>query len=89
MCFVYRFRYLEYFDSWVSTNPAFEGEPDDSDVWFPGATAPLELPYHYTKTFVHFLPGGYTNGRTVRISYCGNTKFNFLKEPVLKTTINE
>ena len=83
------FRYLSYFNAWVETNPAFAGAADDSDVWFPGATGPLALPYHFTKTFVHFLPGGYVNGKTVRISYCGNTKFNFLKEDILRDTIQE
>ena len=81
---------MDYFRKWVDTNPAFAGSLDnDSDVWFPGATGPLEMPYHYMKTFVHFLPDGYANGKTVRISYTGNTKFNFLKEDMLRETIQE
>merc|ERR1711915_1000823 len=35
---------------------------------------------NFNKTFVHFLPNGYLNGHTVRISYLGKTKFNFLNE---------
>merc|ERR1711881_832837 len=31
----------------------------------------------FTNTFVHFLPGGYLNGHTVRISYLGKSKFIF------------
>ena len=34
----------------------------------------------FNQTFVHFLPGGYLNGQTVRISFLGKTKFNFLDE---------
>jgi hypothetical protein len=43
---------------------SIQGLEGDVDVLPPNAVGPLELPFHYTKTFVHFLPGGYTNGHT-------------------------
>ena len=43
----------------------------------------LEYPFHYNYTYVHFLPGGYLNSRTVRISYLGNSKFTFINETEL------
>lgn len=49
--------FLEYYGQYVDTLPAFEGEPDDSDVWLPGAREPVVYPYHYLTTQVHFNPG--------------------------------
>merc|ERR1711874_731977 len=45
---------------------------------------PCDIPDHFNKAFVHFLPGGYLNGHTVRFSYLGKSKFNFLHESLLK-----
>ena len=56
----------------------------NSDVLHPNLIAPMEYPYFYNHTYVHFLPGGYVNSRTVRISYLGNSKFAFLNETNLK-----
>jgi len=73
--------YLEFFNSFVSTYPTFSGLPDDSDVQPEGVAC--DIPYHFNKTYVHFLPGGYLNGQTVRISYLGKSKFNFLHEDLI------
>jgi len=81
--------YSEFFKNWTDTTPAFEGLEGDIDVIPPNAEGPIALPYHYTKTFVHFLPGGYTNGHTVRVSFTGNTKFNFLKEDIIRKYVLE
>merc|ERR1712241_929598 len=70
--------YLAFFNNFLNTCPSFSGASDDSDVLPPGHQ--LHYPLHYNKTFVHFLPHGYLNGHTVRISYLGKTKFNFLDE---------
>ncbi|CAL4089708.1 unnamed protein product [Meganyctiphanes norvegica] len=70
--------YLKYFESFIDTCPSFSGDANDNDVSPP--SGPVEYPTHFNKTFVHFLPGGYLNGRTVRISYLGSNKFNFLNE---------
>jgi len=70
--------YLAFFNNFLNTCPDFSGASDDSDVLPPGHQ--LNIPLHYNKTFVHFLPRGYLNGHTVRISYLGKTKFNFLDE---------
>ena len=70
---------MEFFNSFLDTCPAFDGKgTDDSDVQPPGVE--VEIPPHFNQTFVHFLPGGYLNGHTNRISYLGKNKFNFLKE---------
>merc|ERR1719516_443464 len=74
--------YLEFFNSFVSTYPTFSGLPDDSYVQPEGVAC--DIPYHFNKTYVHFLPGGYLNGQTVRISYLGKDKFNFLGEPMIR-----
>merc|ERR1719210_1168408 len=66
--------YLDFFN----TCPSFSGDDGDVDVLPPGVS--IDMPYHFNKTFVHFLPQGYLNGHTVRISYLGKTKFNFLDE---------
>merc|ERR1711902_347919 len=50
---------------------------------FPGAE-PIDYPYYYNRSYVHFLPGGYLNGHTVRVSYLGKTKFTFLDEEKIK-----
>ena len=70
--------YLEFFRTYLDTNPAFSGPEDNADVRPPGVACPV--PHHYNLTFVHFLPGGYLNGHTCRISYLGKSKFNFLDE---------
>ena len=70
--------YLEFFNSYLNTNPAFTGPEDNSDVQPPGVACPV--PHFYNLTYVHFLPGGYLNGHTCRISYLGKSKFNFLDE---------
>lgn len=73
--------YLEFFNSFLNTCPDFENNGDDSDVQPPGTE--VEIPSFFNQTFVHFLPGGYLNGHTNRISYLGKNKFNFLKEDLL------
>jgi len=79
--------YLEFFNSFTNTYPSFSGAADDSDVQPEGVT--VSIPYHFNKTFVHFLPGGYLNGHTVRISYLGKSKFNFLQEDKLREWIGK
>ena len=49
--------FLDYYGKYVDSLPAYEGEEDHSDVWLPGATEPVEYPYHYLTTQVHFNPG--------------------------------
>ena len=56
---------------------------EPSDVIHPSLQAPLIYPDFYNYTYVHFLPGGYLNSHTVRISYLGNSKFSFLNETKL------
>ena len=51
--------FLEYYTQYSNTLPEFAGEEDDSDVWLPGAKQPIEYPYHYVTTQVHFNPGMY------------------------------
>lgn len=70
--------YLAFFNNFLNTCPEFSGASDNSDVLPPGHQ--LDFPDHYNKTFVHFLPHGYLNGHTVRISFLGKSKFNFLDE---------
>merc|ERR1712212_1461230 len=70
--------YLKFFETFTNTYPAFAGLEDDSDVQPDGVS--VTIPPHFNHTFVHFLPGGYLNGHTVRISYLGKSKFNFLDE---------
>merc|ERR1712045_206979 len=80
--------FLEFFNSFLDTCPAFDGKGmDDSDVQPPGVE--VEIPPHFNQTFVHFLPGGYLNGHTNRISYLGKNKFNFLKEDLIRKTLLE
>jgi SAM-dependent methyltransferase len=73
--------YLEFFNNFLNTYPDFSGE----DV-SPAGHA-VTLPPHFNQTFVHFLPGGYLNGHTVRISYLGKSKFNFLHEDLIREYI--
>jgi len=68
----------EWFQAFLSTYPTFAGLEDDSDVQPEGVS--VMIPPHFNQTFVHFLPGGYLNGQTVRISFLGKSKFNFLDE---------
>merc|ERR1712241_911765 len=70
--------YLAFFNNFLNTCPEFDGPSDNSDVLPAGHQ--LQYPAHYNQTFVHFLPRGYLNGHTVRISFLGKTKFNFLNE---------
>ena len=77
--------YLEFFNGFLETCPSFDNNGDDSDVQPPGTI--VEIPPHFNQTFVHFLPGGYLNGHTNRISYLGKNKFNFLKEDLLREYI--
>ncbi|XP_078611238.1 uncharacterized protein LOC144881803 [Branchiostoma floridae x Branchiostoma japonicum] len=85
--------FMHLFESYTKQMPKFEALPTarvphnqpDQDVWPPGVTSPIELPYHFVTVPVHFLPGGYTNGGNVRISFNGRTKFNFLKEDILRS----
>merc|ERR1719379_1960831 len=77
--------YLAFFNNFLNTCPPFSGAPDDSDVLPPGVK--INYPFHFNKTFVHFLPGGYLNGHTVRISYLGKSKFNFLHEEKIREYI--
>jgi len=79
--------YLSFFSDFVDTYPGFEGLPDDSDVQPNGVSC--NIPDHFNKTFVHFLPGGYLNGHTVRISYLGKSKFNFLIEENIKVWLTK
>ena len=72
--------YLKFFSSYIDTTPAWEGTGDNSDVLHPSLVASLDYPYFYNHTYVHFLPGGYVNSKTVRMSYLGNSKFTFLNE---------
>ena len=76
--------YLKFFKSYLDTTPSWEGDEDNSDVLHPSRQVPLEYPYFYNHTYVHFLPGGYLNTRTVRISFLGNSKFTFLNETTLE-----
>jgi len=74
--------YLAFFNTFTNTYPAFQGPADTSDVRPPGGVE-VTIPAHFNQTYVHFLPGGYLNGHTVRISYLGRSKFNFLHESLL------
>ena len=77
--------YLAFFNNFLETCPSFSGPGDNSDVLPPGVT--INYPEHFNKTFVHFLPGGYLNGHTARISYLGKTKFNFLDEAKIEEQV--
>ena len=79
--------YLSFFNNFLNTCPDFSGPEGDSDVLPPGHQ--LVIPDHFNKTFVHFLPGGYLNGHTVRISFLGKTKFNFLNETRLEEWVRQ
>ena len=49
--------YLEFFSSFVATYPSFSspaGTAGDSDVQPEGVTC--QIPEHFNKTYVHFLP---------------------------------
>lgn len=74
--------YLDFFKAYTTQTPSFDGPEDGSDVLYPGAQ-PLDYPYFYNRTYVHFLPGGYLNGQTSRVSYLGKTKFSFLNESLI------
>jgi len=79
--------YLAFFKSFLDTYPSFDGLPDDSDVQPEGVS--VDIPSHFNQTFVHFLPGGYLNGHTVRISYLGMSKFNFLNETKIREWVTK
>ena len=74
--------YLQFFSSFLDTYPGFEGLADNSDVQ--PEEVSCSVPPHFNLTYVHYLPGGYLNGHTARISYLGKSKFNFLDEARLK-----
>jgi hypothetical protein len=75
--------YLTFFDRFISTQPAYGGPDSTSDVDVQPPGVEVSIPVHFNQTYVHFLPGGYLNGHTVRISYLGKSKFNFLHEDLL------
>ena len=79
--------YLDFFNKFLNTCPDFSGPEGDADVLPPGHQ--IVIPDHFNKTFVHFLPGGYLNGHTVRISFLGKTKFNFLNETRLEEWVRQ
>ena len=79
--------YLDFFNNFLNTCPDFSGPEDDSDVLPPGHQ--MIVPDHFNRTFVHFLPGGYLNGHTVRTSFLGKTKFNFLNETRLEEWVRK
>eukprot|EP00088_Acartia_fossae_P057248 TRINITY_DN6677_c0_g1_i1.p1 TRINITY_DN6677_c0_g1~~TRINITY_DN6677_c0_g1_i1.p1 ORF type:complete len:395 (+),score=125.11 TRINITY_DN6677_c0_g1_i1:3-1187(+) len=70
--------YLKFFNDFLNTYPDFS----EGDVAPPGHT--VVIPPHFDQTYVHFLPGGYLNGHTVRMSYLGKSKFNFLHEDLIR-----
>lgn len=80
--------FLEFFRKYTESTPSFDGPLDGSDVLYPGA-APVNTPYFYNRTAVHFLPGGYLNGQTVRVSYLGKTKFSFLDEDRIREWVDK
>merc|ERR1712241_234889 len=79
--------YLKVFDNFLNTCPDFNGEVDDVDV-LPNEDL-INYPEHFNMTFVHFLPRGYLNGHTVRMSYLGKTKFNFLNESKVEEWVRQ
>ena len=81
--------FQEYYGNYVASLPAFAGESDGSDVWAPGVNSPMKYPFHYDKTYVHFTPGGYLNGHSVRMSYSTYNKFNFENEEILRPWFQE
>jgi ubiquinone/menaquinone biosynthesis C-methylase UbiE len=77
--------YMEFFSTFLATYPSFsapEGTLGDTDVQPEDVSC--NIPTFYNQTYVHFLPGGYLNGQTVRISYLGKSKFNFLHETKIR-----
>lgn len=68
------------------TTSAWNGSDVDS-LFPPGVTTPFETPSWYVNMPVHFQPGGYVNGKNIRISYLARNKYNFLKEDLLKEWI--
>jgi len=79
--------YLQFFNSYLNTNPDFSGPEDDADVLPDGVS--IDYPEHFNKTFVHFLPQGYLNGHTTRISFLGKSKFNFLNETRIEEWVRD
>merc|ERR1711973_341712 len=75
--------YMKFFNDFLNTYPSFEGE----DVSPPSQYVAISP--HFNQTFVHFLPGGYLNGHTVRISYLGMSKFNFLNETKIREWVTK
>jgi ubiquinone/menaquinone biosynthesis C-methylase UbiE len=78
-------------DAYTARMPEFElGFPQDSnDVWAPGVQTEPRYPAYYTKTPVHFLPGGFKNSRNIRLSYLGRNKFSFLEASNLDAWIQK
>merc|ERR1711953_866039 len=60
--------------------PVFDSEEDTLLAEETPPRVDCPVPDFYNLTYVHFLPGGYLNGHTCRISYLGKSKFNFLDE---------
>ena len=83
----YTAEFLDLFEAYTKNTPSWDGPIDGSDVWYPSQVEGFEYPYFYNRTYVHFLPGGYLNGNTVRVSYNGKTKFSFLNETRIKEWI--
>ncbi|CAH1801725.1 unnamed protein product [Owenia fusiformis] len=81
--------YQSFFKNYTELTPKFDGPTGETDVLPPGVSTPIKIPYFYDKAHVHFLPGGYLNGQTVRISYLGKNKFNMLKEVNLRDRIKQ
>eukprot|EP01119_Soliformovum_irregulare_P009791 TRINITY_DN2358_c0_g1_i1.p1 TRINITY_DN2358_c0_g1~~TRINITY_DN2358_c0_g1_i1.p1 ORF type:complete len:468 (-),score=96.51 TRINITY_DN2358_c0_g1_i1:61-1428(-) len=65
-------------ENYTALMPAFY-KPSDRDVLPPGINS-ITIPESYLKIPVHFQPGGYTNGRNIRISWLSKNKYNFLNE---------
>ncbi len=80
--------YLDFFYAYCQTTPKWENRGNDLDVLHPDLDE-LIYPDFYNFTYVHFLPGGYLNSQTVRVSFLGNSKFTFLDETNLKTWLTK
>lgn len=62
--------------------PEFAGSP----VNFPGYDVPP--PAYWIDKPVHFLPGGYINGRNTRLNYLGKNRFNYLQRDMIHSKLN-
>lgn len=75
--------WLVYFNRFIDACPGWDGPENDPSLALPGAD-PIVFPDFFNYTFVHFLPGGYLNGHTLRINFLGSNKFTFLNESNIK-----